>query len=328
MDFKKSLNTIKPQVTMSQYLNSEKMQITIANTIGKSRVQKFISDVITMCNKNEGLRKCDPITVVMGALHGTVLDLNGELGEYWLVPYDDHKSGTCKAQFQIGKAGMTTLALKSDKIAKIQTASIKEGEIVSLDPIQGEYVFKPVADRDKLPSIGYYAYFVLTNGGKNEAYWSKEKVLAHATEYSQAFRSKVGNSPWNKHFDTMAENVVLFHLLKRKAPKSREFAVAQVTNQGVLTDPYGKEVEYIDNPKSEGVKIIRNDMPTPEPRDSDAIMKAVKEHGTRKVYQDLLQKKEQEDFATSEDFQDLEYTPTAEELAELEETQIQSELDV
>jgi recombinational DNA repair protein RecT len=200
----------------------------------------------------------------MGALHGTVLNLNWQSGEYWLVPYEDKRQGTTKAQFQIGKSGMTQLCYRTNMYTKLHSVSIKTGEVVNIDPIQGTYEFKAVENRDTAETVGYYAYFTLTNGAKNESYWTKAKVIAHATEYSQSFRARTGNSPWLKHFDTMAENVVLYHLLKRVGPKSRDFAVAVRTNQSVLGDPYGSIVEYIDNPNSNGIRIIDKGAVKPE----------------------------------------------------------------
>lgn len=35
--------------------------------------------------------------------------------------------------------------------------------------------------------VGYYAYFELNNGFRKVLYWSKDKMLAHADRYSQAF---------------------------------------------------------------------------------------------------------------------------------------------
>jgi recombination protein RecT len=297
--------------------------MTITNTLGKEQVQQFVSDVITMCNQNTGLMKCEPNTVLMGALHGTVLKLNWQSGEYWLVPYEDRKQGVTKAQFQIGKAGMTQLCHRSGVYKKLRSVAIKEGEIVKIDPIMGEYEFKALDNRDNLPTIGYYAFFELTNGGRNEAYWTKEKVIAHATEYSQAYKSRSGNSPWLKHFDTMAENVVLYHLLKRYGVKSRDFAVASRTNQSVIYDPQGTEVEYIDNPNSKGVKIIEKGAVKTEPLPSDVIdvsyeklKKAVETHGSDSQKKKFFAKNDKSEGSKREYFENLPYTPSPEELSD------------
>jgi recombination protein RecT len=316
MDFKESLSQLKQPVAMSQYLTTEGTQAIIAKTIGKEGVQKFVSDVITMCNITPALRKCEPVTVLMGALHGTVLNLNWQNGEFWLVPYEDRKNGTTKAQFQIGKAGMIQLCQRTNMFTKIRTSAIKKGEIITLDHIQGEYKFKMIEEgRDKLETVGYYAYFTLVNNARYEDYWSKEKVLTHATEYSQAFKTRTGNSPWLKHFDKMAENVVLYHLLKRYAPKSRDFATAQRTNQSVLHDPDGVSVEYIDNPKSNGIKIIRNDAPKHTAEDvKSTIDKAVKDFGTKKVYEDIFSGEDEK--YPKDAYESLPYTPTMREIAD------------
>jgi recombinational DNA repair protein RecT len=262
----------------------------------------------------------------MGALHGTVLKLNWQSGEYWLVPYEDRKQGVSKAQFQIGKAGMTQLCYRSGVYKKLRSTAIKEGEIVKIDPIMGEYEFEALDNRDNLPTIGYYAFFELTNGGRNEAYWTKEKVIAHATEYSQAYKSRSGNSPWLKHFDTMAENVVLYHLLKRYGVKSRDFAVASRTNQSVIYDPQGIEVEYIDNPNSKGVKTADNVAAKAVIKDAldadvidetyEKLKEAVETHGSASQKKKFFDKKNPSEGSRREDFDNLPYTPSAEELDE------------
>ena len=107
--------------------------------------------------------------------------------------------------------------------------------------------------------VGFYAKFELINGFVKAAYWPLEKVKAHATKFSQAFRSGKG-SPWQSDFEAMACKTVLKSILKY-APKSVEMQRALSFDQAVAkTDATADnldelnidfiEPEYVDNERA------------------------------------------------------------------------------
>lgn len=157
----------------------------------------------------------------------------------------------------ISDLGLLQLCQRSGQFKKILAAPVHEGEYVSGDEFDEEYVFdKKQKKSDKV--IGYMAKFELLNGFTKVAYWDIEKVKAHATKFSQAFRAGF-NSPWKSDFDAMAQKTVLKSILKF-APKSIEMQNAVTFDQSVIntntSDVQDLDIdafapEYVDNIESE-----------------------------------------------------------------------------
>ena len=131
----------------------------------------------------------------------------------------------------VSDLGILQLCQRSGQFKKILAAVVHEGEYVSGDEFDEDYVF----DKSQKKSdhvIGYMAKFELLNGFTKTAYWSVEQVKAHASKFSQAFRSGY-NSPWKSDFDSMAKKTVLKSILKF-APKSIEMQSAVTFDQAVV----------------------------------------------------------------------------------------------
>ena len=116
----------------------------------------------------------------------------------------------------------------------------------------GEMEFEWLSDnvRSKKPVIGYISYFKLINGFESTFYMSKEEVEQHAKRYSQSYKSKFGQ--WVDDFDSMALKTVCKLNLSKNAPLSTEMQKAIKTDQAIIKDDSGDEVEYVDH---EEVKV-------------------------------------------------------------------------
>ena len=157
----------------------------------------------------------------------------------------------------ISDIGLLQLCQRSGQFKKILAAPVHEGEYISGDEFDEDYVFdKTKRTSDKV--IGYMAKFELLNGFVKIAYWNIDKVKAHAQKFSQAFRAGY-NSPWKSDFDAMAQKTVLKSILKY-APKSIEMQNAVTFDQAVVntnvSDVQDLDIdsfapEYIDNIESE-----------------------------------------------------------------------------
>lgn len=179
------------------------------------------------------------------------------LGQCYIIPYGS------KAQFQVGYLGLLQLCQRSGQFKKILAAAVHEGEYVSGDEFDEDYVFdRKQRKSDKV--VGYMAKFELLNGFTKVAYWDVDRVKAHATKFSQSFRSGY-NSPWQTDFDAMAMKTVLKSILKF-APKSIEMQNAVTFDQAVITPNVTSDVqdldidaftpEYVDNEVSETKETI------------------------------------------------------------------------
>jgi len=124
--------------------------------------------------------------------------------------------------------------------------------------------------------VGYYAYFELNNGFRKVLYWSKDKMLAHADRYSQAFHleareaqdprySRVsyadfvaGNYPkgdewkyssfWYKDFDGMACKTMLRQLISKWGIMSIDLQKALASDEAAIGADGSKN--YLDAPEN------------------------------------------------------------------------------
>lgn len=213
----------------------------------------FMSSVISVANGNPQLRKAEPMSIIGAAMVAATMQLQviPTLGQCHIIPYGS------KAQFQVGYLGLLQLCQRSGQFKKILAAPVHEGEYISGDEFDEDYVFdKKQRKSDKI--VGYMAKFELLNGFTKVAYWDVERVKAHATKFSQAYRSGY-TSPWKSDFDAMAQKTVLKSILKY-APKSIEMQNAVTFDQAVVnvnsSDIQDLDIdafapEYIDNLESE-----------------------------------------------------------------------------
>lgn len=213
----------------------------------------FMSSVISVASGNPQLRKAQPMSIIGAAMVAATMQLQvvPTLGQAYLIPY-----GT-QCQLQVGYLGILQLCQRSGQFRKILAAPVHEGEYISGDEFDEDYVFdKKQKKSEKV--IGYMAKFELLNGFSKVAYWDIDKVKAHATKFSQAYRAGY-SSPWKSDFDAMAMKTVLKSILKY-APKSIEMQAAVTYDQAVVntnvSDVQELDIdaftpEYADNLESE-----------------------------------------------------------------------------
>lgn len=245
------------KLTFSAYMNAENVQNAIKNTLQTTaRTQTFTGSLISAYSTNPALRTCEMGSVVSSALLGESLNLSPspQLGHYYMLPFNDTKSGTTKATFVLGWKGYYQLALRSGQYKNIEAVTIKEGELKSYNPITGSVELEPIEDpreREKAKTIGYYAYFELLNGFKKEMYWSKERMEEHASKYSKGYRAHKGYTFWEKDFDLMALKTMYRQLIGKYGIMSIDMQKAYVADGAA--DPIsvsGEDTEpvYFDSP--------------------------------------------------------------------------------
>lgn len=248
--------TNKPhgKVGFATFCANPAVRQNISNVVGERHTSQFIASVVSAVQTNKALAECTNSSIFSAALLGESLKLSPspQLGQFYMVPYKDRKTGISEAQFQLGSKGYRQLAIRSGQYRTIVTSVIKQGELKSFNPITEEYCFEPVLDpaiREKLPVIGYYASFTLVNGFQKELYWSKEKMVEHAKRYSQGYRSDCQKGTqytfWSKDFDGMAEKTMIRQLISKWGIMSIDMQRAYTSDMGVLNE--SGEVRYVDN---------------------------------------------------------------------------------
>ena len=151
-----------------------------------------MSAIVSAVSVNQALQECTPHTVLSGALLGESLNLSPspQLGQYYLVPFENRKEGVKNAQFVLGYKGMIQLALRSGQYKRLNVLAVKEGELLRWNPSTEEIDLRLIENdtlREQTTTIGYLAFFEYLNGFQKTIYWSKDKMIAHADRYSAAF---------------------------------------------------------------------------------------------------------------------------------------------
>jgi len=255
----------KPQ-TFRAFLTSDAIKNRINSMVGGKDGQRFISAVISAVSVNPGLTECDHATILSAALLGESLKLSPspQLGQYYLVPFNDKKRNTKVAQFQLGYKGYIQLAIRSGYYKKLNVLAIKEGELIRFDALNEEIEVKLIendTEREQAKTIGYYAMFEYTNGFRKAIYWSREKMMAHADKFSMAFSAakyqdlldgKIPQSEmwkyssfWYKDFDGMAFKTMLRQLISKWGIMSIELQTAIDKDMGTIHED--GTVDYVDN---------------------------------------------------------------------------------
>ena len=245
------------KATFSAFLTKDAVKNQINSIVGGKDGQRFISAIVSAVSVNPALQECDNSTILSGALLGESLKLSPspQLGHYYLVPFNDKERGKV-ATFQLGYKGYIQLAIRSGQYKKLNVMAIKEGELEYFDPLNEDIKISLMVDnwdaREETPTVGYYAFFELTNGFRKAIYWSKKQMMAHADKFSPAFskdattikdkgveKTKVsfadyeaGNydpkdswmysSFWYKNFDNMAYKTMLRQLISKWGIMSTE----------------------------------------------------------------------------------------------------------
>ena len=146
------------------YLTQDAVKNQINSVIGGKDGQKFISAIVSAVNNNPMLSECSNSSILSGALLGYSLDLSPspQLGQYYLVPFNDRNRNIKVAQFQLGYKGYIQLAIRSGQYKKINVLAIKEGELIRFDPLNEEIEVNLIDDelkRENAKTLGYYAMF-------------------------------------------------------------------------------------------------------------------------------------------------------------------------
>ena len=274
-------NNNKP-APFSAVISSEGYKKLINNTLrDPKRANRFVASVISAVSANPALQDCTPDSILSAALLGESLELSpsAQLGQFWLVPYEDKRRGQKVAQFQMGVAGYKQLAIRSGQYRDLDAIEIREGEYKGRNKETGKPVFEFIEDdeiRESLPIVGYLAYFELLNGFKKSVYFSHEKMLRHADEYSKAFSAEKYkelqegkiprneawkySSPWYKGFTGMALKTVIKQLLSKWGILSIEMVQAIERDSAAINND--GTYDYIDNDNTtviEGVGVVNSD---------------------------------------------------------------------
>lgn len=270
-----SLAARAPKQGLTAYLNRDAVKNQINSVVGGKNGTRFISSIVSAVQTNPALQECSNSSILSAALLGESLNLSPspQLGQYYLVPYDNRSKGAKEAQFQLGYKGYIQLAIRSGQYKKLNVLAIKEGELVRFDPLNEEIEVNLIQDeeeREKAPTIGYYAMFEYTNGFRKALYWSRAKMTAHAMKYSPGYKQDLKKGTqwtfWSKDFDGMAYKTMLRQLISKWGIMSIDMTQALDADMAVIREDGTKD--YVETDTSDVVseqEPQEAEKPNPEP---------------------------------------------------------------
>lgn len=255
---------VQKKQPMATWIGTDAVKKQIQSVVGEKDAQAFISSVVSAVQSNPSLSECTNSSILSVALIGQSLKLphSPQLSYYYYVPYENTKKDANgkeykvkEASFQMGWRGYVQLALRTGEYRKIHVSEIKEGELKTYNPITDEFEFEPEMDlkkRESLPTIGYYAFFIMNNGNKKELYWNREKMEEHAKKYSFAYRKGYSSSVWKSDFTAMSYKTMIRQLLSKWGIMSTEMQTAYTADYATI-DEDGTP-HYLDNVPDEPYK--------------------------------------------------------------------------
>ena len=261
--------------TFSMAITAPNTQQMISRALKNDKMAaRFTSTLIGAVSASEALKACDPGTIIAAGLRGEGMGLIYGHG-YYIVPYGS------VATYLMSYKGYIQLAMSTGYYADIDCVEVREGELEGRSRRTGKPVinlakYDTDEERESHKVIGYYAYFELNNGFRKVLYWSKDKMLAHADRYSQAFHleareaqdprySRVsyadfvaGNYPkgdewkyssfWYKDFDGMACKTMLRQLISKWGIMSIDLQKALASDEAAIGTDGSKN--YLDAPEN------------------------------------------------------------------------------
>ena len=278
MDGNMTVTPAPQKMKFSAAITTKGYKALIANTLTEPKRQaRFIAAITSAVGVNPALQDCEPRSIISGALLGESLGLSPspQLGQYYLVPFKQKEKKDrlgnviepecSKATFIIGYKGMLQLAMRSGYYKKIVVLDIKAGELVGFDPLEESIECVLIEDpdeREKAPTVGYYAMFEYQNGFRKAIYWTQAKMLHHADRFSKAFSAKEyerlmkGEVPekdmwkyssfWYTSFDDMAKKTMLRQLLSHWGMLSPEMVQVFEADAHAIRDEGGELVPEIE----------------------------------------------------------------------------------
>ena len=246
---------------LTAYLTQDAVKDQINKVVGGKNGTRFISSIVSAVQATPALQECTNSSILSAALLGESLNLSPspQLGQYYMVPYDNRSKGAKEAQFQLGYKGYIQLATRSSQYKKLNVLSIKEGELIRFDPLNEEIEVNLIQDdeqREAAPTIDYYAMFEYTNGFRKAMYWSRAKMEAHAKKYSPGYKRDLEKGTswtfWAKDFDAMAYKTMLRQLISKWGIMSIDLQDAIDSDMAVIREDGSRD--YVETVQPDAVE--------------------------------------------------------------------------
>mgnify|MGYP003293056417 CR=1 FL=1 len=232
--------------TLGEWLNERKDSLNNALPANTVNVDRFMqSAFLAITNpKMPDLVRCSKESIFRSLKEAAAygLELNGMLGQAYLIPYNEKGTMTC--HLQLGYKGLIALARRSNTIKTIAAEPIHENDIFECEFASGRHIHhKPDIFKERGEVVAYYCLVELANGGEQFKVMSKKEIEKHRDKFSKAYDPKDSSNIWNKNFDAMALKTVVIQALKL-CPISIEAMDAVIKDERADLKDITDDVEY------------------------------------------------------------------------------------
>lgn len=189
--------------------------------------ERMIRAAITAFQVTPALQECSALSIVGCVIQASQLglELSGQLGQSWMVPYGNKHTGQKEAQFQIGWRGYIRLAFNSGLVSYFNAHEVHEADFFDYEYGTDQYLrHKPPKNGERGQVIGFYASIRLKDGAADFEVMSMADMLAHKKRHAKSDKF------WGPHFVEMAKKTVIRRLAKR-VPVSAELSQAATEDE-------------------------------------------------------------------------------------------------
>lgn len=183
---------------------------------------KFLRVVMTSLISNPKLMECDKGELMLKLMHCATLGLqpDGLNGEAYLIPFNNNRAKRTDCQMIIGYKGLIKLARQSGELTSINAFTVHENDTLILDAFKG-CSYERLTKGDRGEVIGFLGVALFKGGDAYQYKYMSIEEVESVRDNSQGYQAakrfaKNGkiNSPWESHFEAMAEKTVIRRLCK------------------------------------------------------------------------------------------------------------------
>lgn len=203
--------TKKPIADLRALLEKTKDQIAVALPRHLSP-ERMIRVALTAVQKTPKLMECDALSIVGAVVQASQLGLepDGVLGQAYLVPFWNSKTGRNEAQLQIGYRGFISLARRSGDIQSLSAHVVyKEDHFEYSFGLNEKLDHVPAEMEERGDPTHAWALVRFKDGG----YQFDVMTAAEIHKVRQTSKAK-DNGPWVSHWSEMAKKTVIRRLAK------------------------------------------------------------------------------------------------------------------
>lgn len=195
--------SLPPAQQLKAVIKGEAFKGAVSAFFGKEENrERFIQAAVNAIARVPKLVTCDRNSFLMSLMQLAQMGLNPDGRNAHLIPY----GSVCT--LVVDYKGMVTLALRSDKVSKVEAFEVYSKDHFRLNNGEVEHIVdNPFGDRGDI--IGFYAVCQFKDGTKKYEVMSKKDVDAVRA------RSRAGNNgPWVTDYNEMAKKTVFKRLSK------------------------------------------------------------------------------------------------------------------